>query len=746
MPTEPAYPQTYRIAKLSELTEHPDNPRQGDVGAIITSVEANGFYGALVVQKDSGRVLAGNHRMKALKAKGVTSAPIIELDVDDRTALRILLGDNRTGDLASYDEGKLLDLLMQAAAEDNLLGTGYDGDDIDTMLSDLAGPDAKQTIHHGALSARFLVPPFTVLDARQGYWQDRKKEWIGLGIHSELGRGKDLTFKIDALKAKLSGLGSLTGTSIFDPVLCEVAYRWFAPPEAKVLDPFAGGSVRGVVAAALGHRYTGIDLAGLQLRANAEQWRRIEPKLAITLTGTEGDHVERDDDAATVGPGDLTPVQRFGEQWVKRDDLVEVGGVRGGKVRTCWALAQDADAGKASGLVTAGSRSSPQVNIVAHIAKELGIPCRVHTPEGQASDEVRAAISAGAERVSHKAGYNNVIVKRARDDAAERGWVEIPFGMEHPEAIMQTRRQAQNLPLEPPEVQRIVVPVGSGMSLAGILHGLLDTEREVPPVLGVVVGADPTERLDEYAPAGWRDMVTLVPSGSKYDTPAKTTVWNGIVLDAHYEAKCLPFLAEGDLLWIVGVRQTQLAAGPPPATDRLAPTWIEGDSLEVLDTLPDESYDLIFTCPPYAGLERYSDDPRDISTMPYGEFDATLSTIFGKALAKLKPDRYAVVVIGEVRDPEDPTGSYHGIVPDVIRAFTAAGAHFYNEAILVTAIGSLAARAGRHFESGRKLGRAHQNVLIFVKGDPQRAHEALGQVLIPAESLENLPTDVTDDD
>src|SRR6185312_17506633 len=68
-----------------------------------------------------------------------------------------------------------------------------------------------------------------------------------------------------------------SGTSIFDPVLCEIAYRWFCPPDGTVLDPFAGGSVRGIVAAKLGRRYIGIDLRPEQIAANAAQAQAITP-------------------------------------------------------------------------------------------------------------------------------------------------------------------------------------------------------------------------------------------------------------------------------------------------------------------------------------------------------------------------------------------------------------------------------------------------------------------------------------
>src|SRR5690242_12336191 len=66
-------------------------------------------------------------------------------------------------------------------------------------------------------------------------------------------------------------IGDQSGTSIFDPVLCELAYRWFCPPDGLILDPFAGGSVRGIVASKLGRRYIGIDLSARQIEANRTQ-------------------------------------------------------------------------------------------------------------------------------------------------------------------------------------------------------------------------------------------------------------------------------------------------------------------------------------------------------------------------------------------------------------------------------------------------------------------------------------------
>lgn len=314
------------------------------------------------------------------------------------------------------------------------------------------------------LADRFLVPPFSVLDARAGYWQQRKREWLDLGIRSELGRdekllgfesivdtdaecpkcdGKGLTAEAKTCRdckgngKKYGGYGKLGTTSVFDPVVCELVYRWFCPEGGSVLDPFAGGSVRGIVAAHLGLAYTGIDLRPEQCANNNDQ----------------------------------------------RQDI-----------------------------------------------------------------------------------------------------------------------------------------------------------------------------------------------GGKF-------------------------------------------AWPTP------PRWILGDSRELPKWAGYESQDLIFTCPPYYDLEVYSNDPRDLSAAgSYQEFSEAYQTIIFHAVAALRPDRFAAIVVGEVRAKD---GCYVGLVPDTIRWFEQAGARLYNESILMTPLGSTPVRTSAQFGSGRKLGKTHQNLLVFVKGDPKAASAAL---------------------
>ncbi len=170
--------------------------------------------------------------------------------------------------------------------------------------------------------------------------------------------------------------------------------------------------------------------------------------------------------------------------------------------------------------------------------------------------------------------------------------------------------------------------------------------------------------------------------------------------------------------------------------DRAAITWTVGDSADWAGTLPAESADFLFTCPPYLWLERYSDDPADLSGMGAADFEAAYTRILAGAAAALRPDRFAVIVTGDVR--EDRTGHLIDFRGMTIRAAASAGLAFVSGAILVTAVGSLAVRAPRAFEATRTLGRTHQDVLCFVKGNRSRAAQACGDVDL------HLPDEVTD--
>jgi hypothetical protein len=170
--------------------------------------------------------------------------------------------------------------------------------------------------------------------------------------------------------------------------------------------------------------------------------------------------------------------------------------------------------------------------------------------------------------------------------------------------------------------------------------------------------------------------------------------------------------------------------------DPLTPRWITGNSLELDTLLPDDTFDLVFTCPPYYDLEIYSDDDNDLSNYDsYESFIADYRAIIAASIARLNDNRFAAVVVGDIRDKR---GVYRNFVSDTIAAFQDAGALLYNEAILVTSVGSLPIRVGKQFTAGRKLGKTHQNVQVFIKGDSKIATEYCGDIDIHLEDTPEL--------
>lgn len=436
----------YRAA--SDLVRYERNARThsaAQIEQIKASLRKFGWTNPALTAGDE--LLAGHGRLEAatqLWAAGesirhcptpgeVPTVDLSHLTPDERRAY--VLVDNKLAENAGWDvdllAGELLDL---RDAGFDLSLTGFDAGELAELL------DPQQPGPGGggqSLSERFMVPPFSTLNARDAAWQERKKAWLALGIQSELGRDAP-AYASASDHQKAGGPATQHRTSVFDPVLCELAYRWFCPAGGLVLDPFAGGSVRGIVAARLGRQYVGMELRPEQVEANRGQLDLLQPE-------------------------------------------------------------------------------------------------------------------------------------------------------------------------------------------------------------------DP------------------------------------------------------------------------------APAWHVGDSRQIGRRLADVEADFVFSCPPYADLERYSDDPADLSTMDYPAFLTAYREVIAGAVGQLKPDRFACFVVGDVREKRG-TGVYRNFVADTIEAFLDAGTHLYNEAILLTAYGSLPIRAGKQFAASRKLGKTHQNVLVFVKGDWKRAVAACGDV------------------
>lgn len=409
---------------------------------------------------------AGTQRVKACTLLGrQTIICFVEENVSKEVQdKRMILDNTHRGE---WD----VDLLMSDFnfTIEELKDMGIETEQFNRLFDD-DGNGAEKEEARKSLQDRFIVPPFSILDTRQGYWQDRKKTWHKLGINSQetregieiiaqsgqsthiyelrnkmrdkLGREPEWPEIIE--QAKAMGLHLYEGASIFDPVLTEICYRWFCPEGGTILDPFAGGSVRGVVASVLGYNYHGIDLRHEQVDAN--------------------------------------------------------------------------------------------------------------------------------------------------------------------------RKQAE----------------------------------------------------------------LMNQSGA---------------------------------------------------------TWYTGDSSNMEELLDkDLQADFIFSCPPYHDLEKYSEDPADLSNMDYHDFCRVYRDIITKAMAKLKPNRFACFVVGDIRDK---AGAYRNFVSETIDCFTKCidgnGHHvkYYNEVVLINVAGSLAIRVGRQFSAGRKVGKTHQNVLVFYKGDPKAIKKEFPEVELP---------------
>ena len=158
------------------------------------------------------------------------------------------------------------------------------------------------------------------------------------------------------------------------------------------------------------------------------------------------------------------------------------------------------------------------------------------------------------------------------------------------------------------------------------------------------------------------------------------------------------------------------------------PNWIVGDSRKVIPTLNDE-YDFIFTCPPYHDLEVYSDNPSDISNMPYNQFLTSLNSILTHSVSKLKDNRFVAIVVSEIREASTTRnykiGKYKRFVPSVIEMCVEMGLSFYNDMILYNSQHQASRVAKTYFDRNRKIASVHQNILIFVKGNPDIATEEI---------------------
>ncbi len=526
----------------------------------------------------------------------------------------------------------------------------------------------------GKLSDEFFMPPFSVLNAREGAWQKRKKEWLSLGIKSELGRGgaqaytdyewceKNAPDKVDAppyqskrglaqstgqdlmkgenknfgkrltwvagdraeedlddVSRKILAAQPQSGTSIFDPVVCELVYRWFCPPGGHILDPFAGGSVRGIVAAHMGFKYTGIDLSSRQIEAN-----RIQATTILSEAQTpESDFVEVKISMAMA----YTPFHGCTPKYISEE---------------CHASCCQSSTSPSGTMITIHPTEELRMKQLGGTTENGFLqPVNKRCPFKQDDNLCRL----------HSMGFKPF------------GCVASPFTLNKNNTLIVRNRY------------KLLKCYNQGEKLPAYIAFRASIDR--------IFGKEESTRVCGLLDKKIGDVKAKMPIDS----------WKK--------------LKENDAI----------KHGEPCK-------WIVGDSREI-QTACSGSYDLIFSCPPYADLEVYSDDPKDLSTLEYPAFLRAYQEIIKASLSMLKPNRFACFVVGDIRDE---LGFYRGFVSDTIQAFQSAGAILYNEAILVTAVGSLPIRVRKQFSGYRKLGKTHQNVLVFYKGNIKAIKSELGAV------------------
>ena len=162
--------------KLTEIKPYGKNPRKNDgaVDAVAESIKQCGYCSPIVVDENY-EVLAGHTRLKALKKLGRKECEVVVkegLTEEQKQKYRIL--DNKTGEFAEWDLDVLQEQLKDIDFEGFDFGFADIGEMIDTGEDELIGGGENPS-----LNQVFIVPPFSVLDTKQGYWQDRKRQWNG---------------------------------------------------------------------------------------------------------------------------------------------------------------------------------------------------------------------------------------------------------------------------------------------------------------------------------------------------------------------------------------------------------------------------------------------------------------------------------------------------------------------------------------------------------------------------------------
>jgi hypothetical protein len=150
--------------------------------------------------------------------------------------------------------------------------------------------------------------------------------------------------------------------------------------------------------------------------------------------------------------------------------------------------------------------------------------------------------------------------------------------------------------------------------------------------------------------------------------------------------------------------------------------WVQADSSTYA---PDGEFDLIFTCPPYYKVEKYLDydgkpPAGEINSTPtYEEFRELLFSGYRQAIARLKDNRFFIVMTGDSRDK---TGAYHCHEAETELFMKEQGLSVYNRIVYLECEFTRLAHAKRTLNT-RKFPKREQKIIVGYKGKIDRIPE-----------------------